>query len=151
MFIQEAGSVDNDQSACLCRLIFVYATCQSRNIPGSAGEGLNLKYIQLHMEWVITILSFLLKGKGMLCQLCIKYQRLSSLFVCIQTVIWNVSDCERGFSAMKRIKTDKRNQMCPSTLNALLLVALQGPPTTEFPYEVAIDKWAKSNRRLSVA
>ena len=51
-------------------------------------------------------------------------------------------DCERGFSALSRVKTDMRNRLTNSMLNHLLMLSIEGPSPEEFPYDRACDRWA---------
>ena len=60
-------------------------------------------------------------------------------------------DCERGFSALSRVKTDLRNRLCSKTLNNLLMISIEGPAAESFPYEKACDIWASwRSRRINV-
>ena len=60
-------------------------------------------------------------------------------------------DCERGFSALTRIKTDIRNRLSSKILNNLMTISVEGPPPEEFPYDKACDIWAAwRNRRIDV-
>ena len=60
-------------------------------------------------------------------------------------------DCERGFSALSRIKTDIRNRLSSKILNNLMVITVEGPSPEEFPHEEACDKWAAwRNRRINV-
>ena len=60
-------------------------------------------------------------------------------------------DCERGFSTLSRVKTDLRNRLANKTLNHLLMMAIEGPSPSDFPYELACDRWAAMrNRRINV-
>ena len=60
-------------------------------------------------------------------------------------------DCERGFSALSRIKTDIRNRLSSRVLNNLMTISVEGPPPEEFPYDKACDVWAAwRNRRIDV-
>ena len=40
-------------------------------------------------------------------------------------------DCERGFSALSRIKTDLRNPLSSKTINNLMTIAVEGPAPDE--------------------
>ena len=61
------------------------------------------------------------------------------------------ADCERGFSALKRIKTRLRNRLSNRILNNLLIISIEGPKLQEFDFEKAADiLGAKKNRRLQV-
>jgi hypothetical protein len=56
-----------------------------------------------------------------------------------------LTDYERGFSAMKRIKIEQRNRHLDLTLNHLMSISLDGPRCQEMethPQEIA-DKYTK--------
>ncbi|XP_006824225.1 zinc finger protein 862-like [Saccoglossus kowalevskii] len=64
----------------------------------------------------------------------------------------STADCERGFSALSRVKTTLRNRMCEKTLSNLLFITLEGPPVEDFPYDEAANIWASiRNRRLDMS
>ena len=61
------------------------------------------------------------------------------------------ADCERGFSALKRIKTRLRNRLSNRILNNLLMISIEGPELKDFDFEKAADVWgAQRNRRITV-
>lgn len=63
----------------------------------------------------------------------------------------STADCERGFSALQRIKTNLRNRLSNRILNNLLLISIEGPSPADFPYNDACDIWAGwRNRRIQV-
>lgn len=63
----------------------------------------------------------------------------------------STAECERAFSAMKRIKTKLRNQMKTSTLDCLMRISIEGPEIGDFNFEKAADFWGRMrNRRLSI-
>lgn len=63
----------------------------------------------------------------------------------------STTECERAFSAMKRIKTKLRNQMKTSTLDYLMRISIEGPEIGDFNFEKAADIRGRMwNRRLSV-
>ena len=51
------------------------------------------------------------------------------------------AECERGFSAMKLVKTDSRNKLTTSALTDVLRINLLSPPIGEFDPTKAIHKW----------
>ena len=61
-----------------------------------------------------------------------------------------LADCERGFSALGRIKTKSRNSLSTVMLDSLMMLTTEGPPANEFDYEKAADLWAKSPTRLNL-
>ena len=73
-----------------------------------------------------------------------------SIFAAICRVVpIQTADVERTFSQLKIIKTRLRNRMKENTLDSLLRIAIEGPPTSEFPVADAVKLWAaKKNRRL---
>ena len=79
------------------------------------------------------------------------YPNLSKLAkVCLILPV-STADCERSFSTMKRVKTDLRNRMNTSTLDALMRIRIEGPSLSEFDFDTALNSWAKlRNRRIKV-
>lgn len=64
----------------------------------------------------------------------------------------STADCERGFSALKRIKTPLRNRLSNKIINRLLFIAIEGKAMEEYDFDAACDMWgAKRNRRISVS
>ncbi|KAM5180722.1 zinc finger protein 862-like [Mantella aurantiaca] len=59
----------------------------------------------------------------------------------------STAECERGFSALKRIKTCLRNRMNQNTLNNLMLISLEGPDPRDMDYGKAADNWASRKKR----
>ncbi|XP_060601967.1 uncharacterized protein LOC132755178 [Ruditapes philippinarum] len=57
------------------------------------------------------------------------------------------ADCERGFSCLKRVKTENRNCLSVKVLNYLLAVSLQGPPLESFNFEKAVKAWKDKKPR----
>ena len=55
------------------------------------------------------------------------------------------AEVERGFSAMKRIKTELRNRLLSETLDTLMTISLLGEPIEKFNPEIYINYWMKLN------
>ena len=55
---------------------------------------------------------------------------------------------ERGFSAMKRIKSDWRSRLSPEQLSKLMFISIQGPLSEEYDPTIAIKSWWNSDRKL---
>ncbi|KAJ8048387.1 hypothetical protein HOLleu_00677 [Holothuria leucospilota] len=53
----------------------------------------------------------------------------------------NTAVCERGFSAMNRIKSDGRSLLKSETLSALMKVSIDGPDLGHFDPDPAIHCW----------
>ncbi|XP_060595725.1 uncharacterized protein LOC132749834 [Ruditapes philippinarum] len=60
----------------------------------------------------------------------------------------STADCERGFSCLKRVKTENRNCLSVKVLNYLLAVSLQGPPLESFNFEKAVKAWNETGPLL---
>ncbi|KAH3830720.1 hypothetical protein DPMN_103969 [Dreissena polymorpha] len=51
----------------------------------------------------------------------------------------STADCERGSSALKRIKTDNRATLSNKVLNSLLTVSIEGPSLVVFDFARAVE------------
>ena len=60
----------------------------------------------------------------------------------ILTIPASTAECERGFSGMKRVKSDWRARLNTSTLSDLLLVLLEGPSIDDFEPLRTCQLWA---------
>lgn len=54
--------------------------------------------------------------------------------------------CERGFSCMKRVKSDWRSSLTPSMLRMLMFIAIEGCPLEEFNSIPVLDRWWRTGR-----
>ena len=58
-------------------------------------------------------------------------------------------DCERGFSAMGRIKTKLRSRLTNHALNSLMFISIEGCDIPNFDFDAVLKKWSLiRNRRL---
>ena len=57
------------------------------------------------------------------------------------------TECEKGFSALKAVKTDWRNILKQDTLNHLLLVQLHSAKIEDFDPKPAVELWALPKKR----
>jgi len=79
------------------------------------------------------------------------FPNLHKLAVIALEIPMSSADCERGFSALKRIKTRLWNRLSNRILNHLLMISIEGPMLEEFDFEKAADIWgAQKNRRITV-
>ena len=79
------------------------------------------------------------------------FPNLHKLAVIALVIPMSSADCERGFSALKRIKTRLRNRLSNRILNNLLMISIEGPELKDFDFEKAADVWgAQRNRRITV-
>jgi len=57
------------------------------------------------------------------------------------------SICERGFSTLKRIKTDWRSRLTTDMMNHLLSIAIEGPSLDDYVAERAVQLWWRGGQR----
>jgi len=63
----------------------------------------------------------------------------------------STAECERGFSKMNLIKTDKRTRLQYNSLSSLVRICCDGPALQDFQPRPAIQKWmdmTKGTRHL---
>lgn len=56
------------------------------------------------------------------------------------------ADCERGFSQMNLYHTSERNRLLTETVSDLLMIGVNGPPTTHWNPTSYVISWLKSGR-----
>ena len=56
------------------------------------------------------------------------------------------ADCERGFSQMNLYHTSERNRLLTETVADLLMIGVNGPPTTHWNATPYVISWLKSGR-----
>lgn len=92
---------------------------------------------------------------SMLCKTALAQHRrfpvLSRLVAVVACVPISASCCERGFSAMNRIRTDERTKLSNEVINMLMMTAVNGVAVTEYDPQPAIQHWylTSSGRRFS--
>lgn len=70
---------------------------------------------------------------------------LIEFFCCFQSA--SNATVERGFSTMKRIKTDWRSRLGEETLDQLLCISTDGPPPSKFDPNPAVEQFISTPRR----
>uniref|UniRef100_A0A673UG36 Zinc finger protein 862 n=1 Tax=Suricata suricatta TaxID=37032 RepID=A0A673UG36_SURSU len=81
----------------------------------------------------------------------LRFPLLSRLVAVVACVPVSTSCCERGFSAMNRIRTDERTKLSNEVINMLMMTAVNGVAVTEYDPQPAIQHWylTSSGRRFS--
>lgn len=69
---------------------------------------------------------------------------LAEIILCIPV---SSAICERGFSAMARIKSDWRSRLTPDMLNFLMAVSIQGPEPMDYNAARALNLWWHGGER----
>ena len=65
----------------------------------------------------------------------------------ILTIPVSSSSCERGFSCVKRVKSDWRSNLTTSMMNHMLTISIEGPDMEEYHCESALQLWWDGARR----
>lgn len=73
-------------------------------------------------------------------------QNLKPLKNCMQTFPVSTAECERGFSLMNTILTNKRSLLLVSHVSNLMMINLNGPPISLFNPEKYVNSWARHHR-----
>ncbi|XP_013402713.1 zinc finger protein 862 [Lingula anatina] len=76
------------------------------------------------------------------------YPNICALLAIVMVLPVSTADAERGFSLMKRIKTDWRASLTPSSLSNLMTVKLSKVKLDKFVPDSAYGKWLADGRRV---
>lgn len=74
---------------------------------------------------------------------------LKPLINCMKTIPVSTAECERNFSLMTNINTDKRAVLLVSNISNLIMININGPPTSKFDPRKYTRTWLKSHRAAS--
>ncbi|KAI4810934.1 hypothetical protein KUCAC02_013861 [Chaenocephalus aceratus] len=78
-------------------------------------------------------------------------ESLKPLIRCMQTIPCSTAECERGFSLMNNICTDKRSTLLLSNVSHLMMISINGPPVTLFEPRKYVTTWLRSHRSATQA
>jgi len=76
-------------------------------------------------------------------------QRFKNLLMLIEILLdfpLSSSACERGFSAMKRVKSDWRSSLAPNMMRKLMHISIEGPSLEDFDATSVINRWWNTGR-----
>lgn len=138
----ELASFGNDEILALARYFELSLP------PGYSEEALLEEWLGL--KAIAKSLPFSMLCKSTLAQHC-RFPLLSRLVAVVVCVPVSTSCCERGFSAMNRIRTEERTKLSNEVLNMLMMTAVNGVAVTEYDPQPAIQHWylTSSGRRFS--
>ena len=77
-----------------------------------------------------------------------RHQNILKLLTVLIVLPMSTAVVERGFSAMKRIKSDWRANLKPPQLSKLMFISIQGPSVGDYDATPAINMWYNSDRQL---
>ncbi|XP_071953114.1 zinc finger protein 862-like [Antedon mediterranea] len=78
---------------------------------------------------------------------CEDYKNILHLVQILLVMPISAAQCERGFSAQKRIKTDVRNSLHVSTTEDLIRIEMEGPTLESFDPTTIAEKWLSDGQR----
>uniref|UniRef100_A0A6Q2XAX7 HAT C-terminal dimerisation domain-containing protein n=1 Tax=Esox lucius TaxID=8010 RepID=A0A6Q2XAX7_ESOLU len=73
-------------------------------------------------------------------------ESLKPLIRCMQTIPCSTAECERGFSLMNNVCTDKRSTLLLSNVSHLMMISINGPPVRLFEPRKYVTTWIRSHR-----
>ncbi|KAJ8404054.1 hypothetical protein AAFF_G00344040 [Aldrovandia affinis] len=79
-----------------------------------------------------------------------RLQSFPNLLMVVELILMlslSTAACERGFSAMKRIKTDWRSNLSVDMLWKLLCISIEGPAVANFDAERVVQRWLSAGQR----
>ena len=76
-----------------------------------------------------------------------RFRNIMKVINIILTIPVSSSSCERGFSCVKRVKSDWRSNLTTSMMNHLLTISIEGPDMEEYHCERALQMWWDGARR----
>ena len=76
-------------------------------------------------------------------------RELNPLLQAVKTIPISTSECERTFSTMNIIMTDRRNSLLIERASTLIFLSCVGPPLNEFNPEPYVKSWLRAGRRLA--
>ena len=79
-----------------------------------------------------------------------KYPNLLHLIELLLVFPVSNAKAERGFSTMRRIKSDWRNRLNEDTLDHLMRISIEGPPLPQFNPHISVQKFFSVPRRPDV-
>uniref|UniRef100_A0A671U0D7 HAT C-terminal dimerisation domain-containing protein n=1 Tax=Sparus aurata TaxID=8175 RepID=A0A671U0D7_SPAAU len=74
-------------------------------------------------------------------------EALKPLLKAVHTIAVSTSECERAFSCMNNILTDKRNSLAVTRLSNLIFLKSNGPPLEQFSPQSYVMSWLAKGRR----
>ncbi|XP_063788503.1 E3 SUMO-protein ligase KIAA1586-like [Pseudophryne corroboree] len=102
-------------------------------------EMLNVSYHETHLGFV----------EYKCCAGRIVPEKLKKLILAVDTLAASNADCERGFSVMNNIITDKRTALTTRHVSDLLFISIVGPPFTEWNPDTYVKSWLGKGRRAA--
>ena len=66
---------------------------------------------------------------------------MSTLITIALIIPVSTASCERGFSAINRIKTKLRNRLLTPTVDTLLRISIEGPLIDQFDFTRSLDHY----------
>uniref|UniRef100_A0A667YKI2 HAT C-terminal dimerisation domain-containing protein n=1 Tax=Myripristis murdjan TaxID=586833 RepID=A0A667YKI2_9TELE len=78
-------------------------------------------------------------------------ESLIPLIRCMQTIPCSTAECERGFSLMNNVYTDKRSTLLLSNVSNLMMISINGPPLSLFEPSQYVTTWLRSHRSATQA
>ena len=93
------------------------------------------------------------QGQGLIQELMLEEDRqqdFKNIFMLMEIIFvlpLSTASCERGFSAMKRVKSDWRSKLTTATLSKLIYISVEGPDIEDYDCLPALERWWQEGER----
>ena len=114
------------------------------NLVAAEQEWLNMKIYIFHN---LQMLQYTTLWQRMLNEYSEDYHNILMVVEIILVLPISTASCERGSSALKRIKNDWRSCLCNAALESLLRIVIDGPEVSDFDAMDTLGKWWNSSER----
>ena len=76
-----------------------------------------------------------------------QFRNIFMLMEIILVLPLSTASCERGFSAMKQVKSDWRGNLNTDTLSKLIYISVEGPAIEDYNCMLALQRWRQDGQR----
>ena len=134
------------QVALICdhfRVILERAGCDTGVLQGQEWPAFKIYATRMRALKTTDLLERVLTNEG----LKMRFPNLGLLFKLYLCIPSSSAVCERGFSAMKRIKSDWRTSLQPEMMDRLMAISVSGPPVDRYEAGRAVQMWLHGGER----
>ncbi|XP_073716873.1 zinc finger protein 862-like [Misgurnus anguillicaudatus] len=101
--------------------------------------------VQFHVQ--NTVPSLEAERAAVIDERCERFRSLVTLLKIYLVLPVSTAVCERGFSAMKRVKSDWRTSLNSVQLHRLLFLSIEGPKLQDFDAGLVVERWWTCSQR----
>ena len=133
-------------------LVLMWSVTHGRDKITNLAQHFHVDVKNAVSEWKEVLIN--VKGKSKITEVLLFIANQRSLYPCLGVIAsallvvpMHSADCERGFSALGRVKTKLHSCLSNKSLNSLLTILLEGPELKEFDFQSCIKEWSNIRKR----